>query len=238
MTRSSGGPLTLAALLLFGVGLTTSWVMTPDASTPSIQGTTILAAQPPITTAPPPTEPSPTGTLPATTSTGKPPTKPTTAETTTTVLVVSGGPLVTATNEIRASVGVDPLVPDPTLMAYAQLWAVHMAASGGIGHSDIESLLDGWTVVGENVGTGPDPASVMVDLSESGSHYDVMVNAEFEEIGIGVAVDEAGDAWVCQVFGGTPDPEVTVPVETTLPTLPVETTIPDVTLPEVTTTLP
>jgi uncharacterized protein YkwD len=85
---------------------------------------------------------------------------------------------------------------------YARWWAKQMADSGNFAHSDIGSLLDPWSVVGENIGYGPSVTSVFNALVNSPGHYNNMVDARFTSVGVGAYLDSAGRIWTAHVFGG------------------------------------
>ena len=69
-------------------------------------------------------------------------------------------------------------------------------------HSDIASLLDPWSTVGENIGYGPSVTSVFNDLVASSGHYNNMVDARFTSVGVGAYVDSTGRIWTAHIFGG------------------------------------
>jgi uncharacterized protein YkwD len=254
LTRSirHWGFLTISTMLLFGVGLATTWAMfravVNDVAEEVVVETTTITittfAAPPIET----TDPTaPIGTVttvtasPTSTTSAIP--DPTTSITdlpTTTaapvVLTVAEQFLIAATNDLRVDLALSAVSVDATLDAYAGSWAMHMAVAGAVTHSDIDTLLDGWTLIGENVVTAGSADSAFAALVTSPAHYEVLVNPGYTDIGVGVVQDEEGAVWVAQVLGGDIVP-------TTVPSLPTTTvTIPEVTpptLPEVTTpTLP
>ena len=77
-----------------------------------------------------------------------------------------------------------------------------MADTGNFAHSNIASLLNPWTVVGENIGYGPSVNSVFNALVASPGHYKNMVDARFTAVGVGAYVDATGGVWTAHVFGG------------------------------------
>lgn len=144
-----------------------------------------------------------------------------------------------AVDQIRLELGLTALATDPTLAAYAEGQAVLMAEAGGLSHGPIESLLNGWVLVGENVGMGDNPADVVAALIASPQHYSIVTEAAYDVDGIGAARDVEGNLWVCQVFAADTLPVTTTTEVPTTVTVPVETTLPEVTLPTVPdTTLP
>lgn len=153
-------------------------------------------------------------------------TDPTTTFTAPVTLTVAEQLLIAATNDLRIDLALPTVSVDATLQVYAGDWAMHMAVVGAVSHSDIEVLLDGWTVIGENVVEATTAESAFQALVNSPSHYEVIANPAFTEIGVGAVLDGKGQLWISQVFAGDLLPT------TTLPELIVTTT--SVTLPEVT----
>jgi uncharacterized protein YkwD len=77
-----------------------------------------------------------------------------------------------------------------------------MADTGTFAHSDIGSLLNPWTIVGENIAAGGSVSAMFNGLVNSSGHYNNMVEARFTAIGVGVWVDSTGRLWTCHVFAG------------------------------------
>lgn len=103
-------------------------------------------------------------------------------------------------NAYRASKGVGGLQPHPVLTAKAQAWAAHMAATGCLCHSNIsDGVSVSWRKLGENVGRGPNVASLHDAFIASPAHRDNMLDGSFQWVGIGVAYG-AGQMWVAEVF--------------------------------------
>ena len=139
---------------------------------------------------------------PATTTTQAP-------ATTTTVASAAGGFSATAELEFaskingsRSSAGVAGLSANGELNNYARWWARQMAESGNFSHSDFQSLLDPWWLVGENVGYGPTVGAIFDKLVASTLHYTNMVDARFTSVGVGAYVDATGRIWTAHLFGG------------------------------------
>lgn len=162
-----------------------------------------------------------TTTRPVTTTTSAPVTTTTTTPVTTTAppaTTTSTAPVTTAAtgsfsapaesefiskiNALRSSVGVAGLAANAELNNYARWWAKQMADSGNFSHSDIASLLDPWSTVGENLGYGPSVTSVFNALVASSGHYNNMVDPRFTSVGVGAYVDSIGRIWTAHVFGG------------------------------------
>jgi uncharacterized protein YkwD len=98
-----------------------------------------------------------------------------------------------AINGLRASKGLPPLATHPELTALARHWAGRMAAAGDISHNPAlaSSVSAPWTKLGENVGVGPDVASVFTAFVNSPAHYRNLVDAGYTHVGVGVV--RAGD---------------------------------------------
>jgi len=121
------------------------------------------------------------------------------------------GDYVGRINGLRASVGVQSLQVDGELTAAAQACAQRMAATNTLSHSpDITSgITQAWLKVGENVGVGPDDATIFAAFVASPHHYANLVDPDFNRVGVGVA-NGGGRQWTChrfmQVGGGAPPP--------------------------------
>jgi Cysteine-rich secretory protein family len=110
----------------------------------------------------------------------------------------------------RADAGLRSLVRDPRLDALARSHARRMAAGHDLSHdagdgSPVDRLraagLDARDF-GENVAHAPAVALAHRALWASPSHRANLLGAEFDRIGVGVARDERGDAWVAETFAG------------------------------------
>jgi len=165
---------------------TTTSTAKPVTTTTAAPVTTTTAA-PVATTAPPATT---TSTVPATTAATGSFSAPAESE------------FISKINALRSSVGVAGLAANGELTNYARWWAKQMADSGNFSHSDIASLLDPWTTVGENLGYGPSVTSVFNALVASTGHYNNMVDPRFTSVGVGTYVDSTGRIWTAHVFGG------------------------------------
>jgi hypothetical protein len=118
---------------------------------------------------------------------------------------------VARVNDLRASRGVPALGVHSVLVAKAQAWADHMAATGCLCHSNLPDGVNvRWSKLGENVGRGPSVASIHDALVNSPGHYANMVDGAFQWIGVGVSYG-GGQMWVAEVFmngDGPPAPAV------------------------------
>jgi hypothetical protein len=110
------------------------------------------------------------------------------------------GDFVARTNALRASKGLGGLSVNGTLAAKARNWAEHMAAVGGISHSNLTDGVPGdWKRLGENVGRGPSVDSIHNALVASPEHYANLTDPGFQSIGVGV-VNANGTYYVAEVF--------------------------------------
>ena len=181
-------------------------------TTTTVPATTTTANVPASTTTSPAitttAAPATTSTTAAVTTTA-PPATTTSAAPVTTAATVAGGfsapaesEFLAKVNGLRASVGVAALSANGELNNYARWWAKQMADSGNFSHSDIGSLLDPWSLVGENIGYGPSVTTVFNALVGSTGHYNNMVDGRFTSIGVGAFIDATGRIWTAHVFGG------------------------------------
>jgi Cysteine-rich secretory protein family len=118
-------------------------------------------------------------------------------------------------NQVRGGAGVAALHVDDRLVAEARRWAATMASSGVLHHNPdmAADAPPGWTMLGENVGTGGSVAAIEDAFVNSPHHYDNMVNGRFDALGVGVVVD-GNVLWVAEEFmagGGVPAPAPAAP---------------------------
>lgn len=124
------------------------------------------------------------------------------------------GDFIARTNALRSSRGLAPLNVNGTLTAKARAWAEHMAAVGGISHSNLpDGAPPEWQRLGENVGRGPSVASIHDALVASPEHYENLTDPGFQSIGVGV-VNANGTFYVSEVFmesASQPAPSTSAP---------------------------
>jgi len=122
----------------------------------------------------------------------------------------ASGPGVTLQiNEQRGGHGLAGLSDDPQLDALAQVWAEHLAATGGLTHQDLQALLGwdvmaGWQRLSENLfegGGGITNALVVNTWMGSPPHADNVLDGAVNRVGVGVARDGAGNTYVVTDFG-------------------------------------
>jgi hypothetical protein len=120
---------------------------------------------------------------------------------------VAANQFVAAINGWRAAHGVGPLGVHSVLVAKAQAWADHMAATGCLCHSNLPSgITVSWTKLGENIGEGPSVGSLQGAFQASPPHNANMLDPTFHWIGVGVT-QVGGTIWVAEEFmNGAPPP--------------------------------
>lgn len=116
---------------------------------------------------------------------------------------------VASLNEVRAREGLAPLRVHDELVAVARAWADVMAGANDIWHNpDLGSQVSApWVVLGENVGTGHEVATVMRAFVGSPAHYRNIVDPRYDDVGVGVTWGSDGRMYTAHVFmdlGGDP----------------------------------
>jgi uncharacterized protein YkwD len=98
------------------------------------------------------------------------------------------------TNQVRAAAGLPLLEDDPASANIARSWSQYMASTGTLSHnpnleSEIRSqVTTQWTRIGENVGFGPDYASIRNAFLNSPEHK-ANILGDYNRVGIGTARD-------------------------------------------------
>lgn len=142
---------------------------------------------------------------------------------------------VTLINQARSAQGLPALTVHGDLVAGARSHTAEMVPTGTIFHStsaQLSSVTTGWSVMGENVGKGPNPTVLHRAFMESPSHR-ANVLGDFDRVGVGVAADAAGKLYVTVMF--MKSKAAPVPTTTTTPPSPTTTAPPP---PTTTTTAP
>ena len=112
----------------------------------------------------------------------------------------AGDDLTSRLNAERTSRGVPALTPRADLVDVAQRWAETMAGQAVLKHNpDLTSQVPNWSTVGENVGYGPDAATVHAAFMGSEGHRANILDTDYTEVGIGAVVVD-GRLWVAEVF--------------------------------------
>lgn len=89
-------------------------------------------------------------------------------------------------NAERVAHGLRPLTVRADLNAVAQGWANHMAAADLLSHNPaLTSQVANWQTVGENVGEGPDVASLDTAFWNSPGHRANILDTSYTEVGVG-----------------------------------------------------
>ena len=163
-------------------------------------------APPPPTTEPPAPEPEPVEeVVPAEPPTPTEPAPPTTEPPALAAAWDTGAEasFVSLLNGQRAAVGLPALRVDASLRASARGQVLWMIDHATLAHQDLhDDLAQGWAIVGENVGYGPNAGGIHNALVASPGHYANIAHTQYSSVGIGVQVDANGRMWVSQVFGG------------------------------------
>lgn len=103
-------------------------------------------------------------------------------------------------NAERIRRGLGTVVVRSDLVEAARAWSQRMRSAGRIWHDpEIDEKIEGWTVLGDNVGRGPTPSAIHRAFMESPDHADVILDPRFTEVGVGVAVDGA-TLYVTEIF--------------------------------------
>src|SRR5579884_634771 len=105
-------------------------------------------------------------------------------------------------NALRASHGLGALAVNSSLVSMADGWSVHLAGVGSLSHNPglASEAPAGWRLLGENVGVGPDVATLQSAFTNSPEHYANMVDPRFSEIGVAVYVSAQGYLWVTEDY--------------------------------------
>lgn len=108
--------------------------------------------------------------------------------------------LVSLINQERASRGISRLSVRSDLTSAARRQADAMADAGSIFHSsNLGGAVSGWTMIGENVGTGTSVDQVHDAFMDSSGHRANILERHFNEVGVGV-VEKGGSLWIAELF--------------------------------------
>lgn len=106
-------------------------------------------------------------------------------------------------NDLRRTVGVEPLAVHPELEAEALRWTEQVATEGAIRHDGDLSVgvSERWNLLGENVGTTDKTVRVLFDaFVASPTHYENLVEPTFDTIGLAVVEVADGRIYTVQRF--------------------------------------
>ena len=115
-------------------------------------------------------------------------------------------------NEERLGDGLSRLKLDPELSRVARLHTREMTVRNHLFHSSSLQLrrrVTGWTTLGENVGVGGTPASLMRAFMDSPLHEANVLLPAFRYVGIGTKRGE-GRLWVTVIFEAVDNPSTTL----------------------------
>lgn len=109
---------------------------------------------------------------------------------------------VAQVNAVRAQAGLAPLQVHSQLTSVARSWADAQAGVNAISHNPnlAGQVAGGWSLIGENVGTGPEVGGIMTAFVNSPSHYRNIVEPRFDYIGVGVTWGTDGRMYTTHVF--------------------------------------
>jgi uncharacterized protein YkwD len=118
--------------------------------------------------------------------------------------------LLDLTNAERAKEKLPPLEPNPLLFEAARGHSANMLKQGEMKHEldgkgpkdRIDKVGYDWRLFGENIAWGDNSPlpDVMQGWMDSKLHRENILNPSFTEVGIGVAVNDKGEAYYTQVF--------------------------------------
>lgn len=117
----------------------------------------------------------------------------------------------------RATRGLGGLAEAEDLVAVARRHSARMASENDVFHNaGLSSEVDGWELLGENVGVGPTVGDIHRALMESKVHRDVILQPRFTQVGVGVVV-VGEEIWLTQVFRRPEERRVAGPAIRTAP---------------------
>src|SRR5437899_1314226 len=107
---------------------------------------------------------------------------------------------VSGINAARAAHGFRSYAVSSDLASVALGQARRMASAQTLYHNPgLATQVKGWRYVGENVGYGPDVATLMTAFMNSAPHRRNILDGQFTQVGVG-AVTLNGTIWVSMVF--------------------------------------
>ncbi|MFL6140157.1 MAG: CAP domain-containing protein [Frankiaceae bacterium] len=119
---------------------------------------------------------------------------------------------VAAVNAARAGHGLPALRVATDMTAVAAAWAGQMAGAHDIAHDpQLRTAITGWRALGENVGMGPDVASISAAFMGSAPHRANILDPHYTDIGVGAAVGTDGTLYVVEDFRQPTRPATTGP---------------------------
>src|SRR5688572_27090284 len=108
---------------------------------------------------------------------------------------------VSRLNAERTSRGLRAVAVRSDLADVARRWSQQMARDGAISHDpNLPNEVSGWTRLGDNVGRGGDIASIHEAFMDSSTHRSIILEPDFNQVGVGVATASNGLLYVTEVF--------------------------------------
>ncbi len=119
-------------------------------------------------------------------------------------------------NELRGSLGLAPLTPDPALAATSCTWNDQLIVADALSHDPnlsaaIASVEPNWRKGGENVGMGGTVVSLFDAFVASPGHYKNLVDPEYSRVGICAARSASGKLFTTHRFLGVGSAPATPP---------------------------
>jgi uncharacterized protein YkwD len=113
--------------------------------------------------------------------------------------------LAAALTAERAAHHLPPLAAAGDLTRVARTWAAQMAAAHEVAQNpDLRDAAAPWVSLGENVGMGPDAASVDQAFLTSPAHRANLLASDYTQVGIGAAIAADGMVFVVEDFRRPP----------------------------------
>jgi uncharacterized protein YkwD len=113
------------------------------------------------------------------------------------------GKFVEMINSSRAGAGLPALRTRSDLSSYADGHTAKMMAKGTIFHSStaqMRNMTTGWSLLGENVGMGPDDVEILHQAFMDSPSHRANVLGDFAFVGVGAAVADDGILYVTVEF--------------------------------------
>ena len=104
-------------------------------------------------------------------------------------------------NAARQASGLAPYSVASDLAAVARNHSQQMASQQSLYHNpSLTTQVQNWQAVGENVGEGPSVSDIHTAFMNSPEHRANILDHDFTQVGVGVAVDKNGIIWVTEDF--------------------------------------
>jgi hypothetical protein len=104
-------------------------------------------------------------------------------------------------NAAREASGLAPYAVASDLAAVARNHSQQMASQQSLYHNPgLTTQVQNWQAVGENVGEGPSVSDIHTAFMNSPEHRANILDHDFTQVGVGVAVDKNGIIWVTEDF--------------------------------------